>query len=273
LVLRCIKSILKCSPQPREIIVIDDGSIPPYNLSMIAGLCTVIRNEGGEGLTCSLNKALRKVKTRYVMIMDDDCCLAHSDYLKRAIANFQASKNVALVTPKMINLYRNRQRKVIVTHLRTTISLLCEGPVPQSRAFIDFPVSNGIIIKASVLRQVRGFDENLIGHACRFETDLAIKIRKSSYKIVCDPELVVFHYVEAGLSAERVREDMRNHLVFLCNHYSHPLFKSCLFLATFSFYVLVHRLSPLHAVHGFLDGLKRVYRIVGDGTARHLNLA
>jgi len=93
-----VRSILAQTRKPKEIIVVNDASTDS-SMEIIEGFSkeiAIIDNEVNIGKARSINKALERVKTPYVLIVDADTVLA-PDFAEQLLRGF-VDRNVAGVT-------------------------------------------------------------------------------------------------------------------------------------------------------------------------------
>uniref|UniRef100_A0A7J3X6A9 Glycosyltransferase family 2 protein n=1 Tax=Thermofilum pendens TaxID=2269 RepID=A0A7J3X6A9_THEPE len=90
--------------------------------------------------------------------------------------------------------------------------------------------------RRELLLKVKGFSPLYAGNAYRFETDLAVRIRRFGYRIVFDPEAVIYHR-RATREGARVSAYewnywfCRNHVLFLLRCVDHSFPKLAFFAA------------------------------------------
>src|SRR3989304_1121575 len=71
----CISSVIKNTANPFEIILIDNGSIPPYSEKVVCGYEIVIRNEKNMGFPCAVNQGIRSAKGGIICLLNNDVVL------------------------------------------------------------------------------------------------------------------------------------------------------------------------------------------------------
>jgi GT2 family glycosyltransferase len=72
-----VNSLLNQSAKPLEIIVIDDGSIPPVNLVFCSDRLRLIRFDQEIGLSNARNFGIKTAQGDYIAFMDDDAIADH----------------------------------------------------------------------------------------------------------------------------------------------------------------------------------------------------
>lgn len=136
--------------------------------------------------------ALKVVKSELCAFIDDD---AYPDpsWLKNAVVHFRHPQIAAVggpgVTPKEDGFWEQMSGLVYM-------SILCGGPTQHrfaraKMAFVDdFPAYN-LIIRTDVLKSIGGWGTHFYGGE---DTFLCLKIIKAGWKILYDPEVVVYHH-------------------------------------------------------------------------------
>ncbi len=153
---RCMRSLLsqKFPWVDYEIIVVDDGSTDrtPYALELFREDVVLIRNETTLGLPASLNKAIKKVRSPYMVRVDAD------DYVSRNFLNF---------------LFTFIQQNPYMHAVSCDYNLVNdEGDVIERKNCMDEPIACGIIFKTADIVDVGMYDENFRLHE---ERDLRIR--------------------------------------------------------------------------------------------------
>lgn len=172
-----------------EILVVCDKDIkrklPPKTKLVLTGMKR-------SGPAEKRDIGLASAKGEICGFIDDDA-YPHPDWLKNAVANFK-DKNLAAVggpgiTPPEDSFWE--QVTGVVYN-----SYFCGGPTQHrftkaKRMYVnDFPAYN-LLVRTSVLKEVGGYGSYFYGGE---DTFLCLKIIKQGWKILYDPEVVVFHH-------------------------------------------------------------------------------
>jgi glycosyltransferase involved in cell wall biosynthesis len=88
-----VNSLLNQSAKPLEIIVIDDGSIPPVNLDFRSDRLRLIRFDQEIGASNARNFGIKTAQGDYIAFMDDDA-IAERHWLKRIRMGFETAQIV-----------------------------------------------------------------------------------------------------------------------------------------------------------------------------------
>jgi O-antigen biosynthesis protein len=99
----CLISIHKNLPKniSIEIILVDDNSSEPINLSKIEGI-TVLKNTNNIGFLKSINNGISAAKAEYIYILNNDTEVK-SNFLNELLYVFENFENVGAVGSKLIN--------------------------------------------------------------------------------------------------------------------------------------------------------------------------
>ena len=156
---RCIRSLLAQNfpSQDFEIIVIDDGSTDrtSYALELFREEITVIRNDSNLGLPASLNRAILKVRSAYLVRVDAD------DFVSRNFLSF---------------LYGFISQNNYMDAVACDYNLVNDqGLIIERKNCIDEPIGCGIIFRTDQIVDIGLYDENFLLHE---ERDLRIRFLK-----------------------------------------------------------------------------------------------
>ena len=197
--LRCLKSIQEnLSRASAEIIVLDDASQDetPKILPRISGI-RYLRNQANLGFLRSCNRAASEARSEYLVFLNNDTEV-QKDWLDHMLAVFERDERAGIVGAKLIypngclqdaggliwndgsarNFGRDDDPK------KPEYNYLCET---------DYCAAACIAIKASLFREVNGFDE-LFEPAYYEDVDLAFKVRAKGYKVLYQPAAQVTHF-------------------------------------------------------------------------------
>lgn len=135
---------------------------------------------------------LEYAKGEICAFIDDDA-YPDSDWLKNAIGYFQDIRIAAIGGPGLTPPEDNFWEQITGLVYR---SYFCGGPtqhrfVKAKKEFVtDYPAYN-LLVKTSILKKIGGYGSYFYGGE---DTFLCLKIIKAGYKILYDPEVVVYHH-------------------------------------------------------------------------------
>lgn len=156
---RCIRSLLAQNfpRQDYEVMVIDDGSTDrtAYALEVFEDDITVIKNETNLGLPASLNRAIRQVRSPFIVRVDAD------DFVSR---NF------------LLFLHAFATQNNYMDAVACDYNLVDDqGVVIERRNCMEHPVACGIIFRTDHIVNIGLYDETFLRHE---ERDLRIRFLK-----------------------------------------------------------------------------------------------
>jgi GT2 family glycosyltransferase len=207
----CLESIREHTPPDRyELLVVDNGSSDgtPAFLERLAaaGKIRYIRNETNLGYAKASNQGARAARGNYLVMLNNDT-LVTPGWLSTLIEAVEQDDNVAIVGAKL--LYQDNS----VQHAGVAFSQMGKPyhlyryfhrDHPAVNKMREFQVVTGacLLIRTAVFRQVGLYDENFRnGYE---DVDLCLRVRQSGYRIVYNPDCVVYHL-------ESMTADRKNH--------------------------------------------------------------
>ncbi len=174
-----------------EIIVVSDNKINLENYR--AKL--LITNKKVTGPAEKRDIAIKAATGEICAFIDDDA-YPDQNWLSNAIVHFQHPQIAAVggpgITPKEDNYYEQLTGLVYG-------SFFCGGHaqhrfVKKEPMFVvDYPAYN-LLVRKDVLKKIGGYGTHFYGGE---DTFLCLKIIKNGYKIIYDPEVVVYHHRRA----------------------------------------------------------------------------
>jgi|SRR5271170_1300399 len=170
-----LESLRDQTLQPREVIVVDDGSdpmLPPM------GETVHLRNETSQGACRARNLGFRKASGKYVLIFDDDAELQDRSLLERAVQLAEKLPKVGVIGFRQLNS-------------KGQIHWMQPGSGEQLRLVPSF-VGFGALVSRAAFNAVGGFFEPL-GYYWE-ENELSIKMIDQGFQVVYDPSLRVTHH-------------------------------------------------------------------------------
>lgn len=289
---RCLDSLMRQSYKDFEIIVIDNGSTDGTSDLLKLYPVKVIK-DSTKNLFYLSNLGWRNASADIVAYVSDDC-EAHPDWLKSIVVAFHHSKNVGAVggpaiamrKQEIASMYDVCKNSVILGFLAKIyavvvmenrffdIGVLCQsgaytmgGSMPFSAKLkhsihVDFLTITNMAVRKSAIQAVSGFDEGFPQH--HGDADLSIRMKKSGYKLIFDPKVVVWHHPNPRGPSRSAYYLARDYARFYIKdiHPSKPsgylrLVLNTLFFNLFWLYKAIHSKSilPLSGISGFVSGV------------------
>lgn len=220
---RCIESIFMHTAIPFEIIVVDMG-VSPEIVEWLQQLgadnpdIIPIFNDHNVGTTKGRNQGITIAKGEYVVFLDNDTQVTDrwiAPLIETAAASLQigaCGSKVISANEKVMNCPQFAKAtfedgRVKTIGVEFTQEFDSDYPeVNIAEEVVWFPTTS-LLIKKSVLDKTGGFDENIF--LCEEDKDLCLRMRDAGFKIMYEPQSVVYHH-HSNASAEykRIRNNM-----------------------------------------------------------------
>ena len=157
---RAVASALGQTLTGVEVVVVDDGSDPPFVLDLDHDRVRVIRNDHATGVSSARNAGLRVARGAWVTFLDDDDVI-DSEMLERSIAAAESSTlpgPVAVNPAVMVLDPDGSDGKTLVpaAALVKGEDYFLEGKGAAGRA------ANSLVVPTDVMRAVGGFDDHIV---------------------------------------------------------------------------------------------------------------
>jgi len=194
-----IESVLAQTYRNTEVIVVNDGSTDSTRqvVNGYGNLITYIEQPNG-GAANARNAGLSSSLGEYIAFLDaDDIWLPHK--LEKQMATFSLYPDVALVYSQMINFDE-------VSHEESLPwpETVHSGKIFDELLVKSFILLSSVVLKASVIKEVGGFDEDLITAE---DTNLYLRIGRK-FEIAGQNEVLVRRRMHGGNLSERVDIDI-----------------------------------------------------------------
>lgn len=290
---KCLTSILRQTKKADEIVVVNNGS-DQATAELLKKYKVKIIDDSLRRLSHLFEVGWRSCQNEIIAFCADDTT-AEKNWLENIEKVFQKYPNAAVVhgptistcypAGEMHRLWLVSQKNWFLRFLTYPYfyfvyeneNILLPGKLFESGAYslgaglkesknfpeqeIDLATTTNMGIKKSALRRINGFDQSFcFNHA---DGDLFIRIKKAGYKIIFNPEMVIFHHVRPGPSrapffigrdtAYFLLKDIRPKTVRGWLGY----FLNILFLNFYWLYAAIHnrQLKQLTGISGFLKGI------------------
>jgi len=207
----CVRSLEEqtLSRKLYEIILVDNGSTTP-SVAEYEGQdnLLVIRFSRNYGFTGGNNRALVEAGGELIFLMNQDT-VAHADCLKELVAAADSYPDAGILAASMhmVSAEDRIQRHKPLEHTAGLYRLQRLGYASydvirtgKRIVPVDFVSGNGLGFRRAILEDIGGrlFDERLGSYA--EDMDLAIRIKKTKWKMVVCPRAVVYHYRDGAFT-------------------------------------------------------------------------
>lgn len=217
-------------PEIAEIVVADNGSTD-NSLEMLADRfpsVRVIPFTTNHGFAEGYNQALRYIDSEYAVLLNSDVEVT-PNWLDAPVSTLDSDKNIACVQPK-IKAQLNKEYFEYAGAAGGYLDIygypFCRGRmlhlVEEDSGQYDTPAdilwATGacLFIRTSIYKEEGGLDAKFFAH--QEEVDMCWRLRCRGYRLVCNPQSVVYHVGGATLSVESPRKtflNFRNNLLML----------------------------------------------------------
>lgn len=228
----CLKSILDTKYPKLKITVVDNGSLK--NEAKILKkefrnkIITFIRFKKNKGFTGGNNFATRRVKSKYIVLLNNDTAV-REDWLEKLVKAMEIDSKIAVAQPKILLMngksfdYAGAAGGFIDRYgypfTRGRIFNTLEPDSGQYDRIREIFWASGaaMIIRRSVIKQVGGlFDERFFNYM--EEIDFCWRVWSRKFKVIVIPESVVYHKVAATAKHNLIKKrfwEHRNNLLLL----------------------------------------------------------
>jgi GT2 family glycosyltransferase/ubiquinone/menaquinone biosynthesis C-methylase UbiE/glycosyltransferase involved in cell wall biosynthesis len=197
--LRCLASIAANSPALAfELIVVDDCS-PDDSANILRGISGIrlISNQQNQGFIRSCNIGAKAANGQYLCFLNNDTEVTPG-WLDELFRTFHDFPGTGLVGSKLVYPDGSLQEAGGIIWQdgsawnfgRNQDQLL---PMYNYAREVDYCSGASIMLRKSLFDELGGFDEHYLPAYCE-DSDLALKIRDSGYRVIYQPLSVVVHY-------------------------------------------------------------------------------
>lgn len=200
----CVNSILECTPQPFELVFVDNGSTDGTveyldTLSKQLENVTIIKNGSNLGFGQAANIGISRATGKHVVLLNNDTVVGRG-WLLRLLRIAEQDESIGMVGP-LTNYASGRQ--VLQTVPYTVDGLKLDGfdeyswNVGMENAGRYFDVHRLVgfcmLIKAEVIKRIGGFDPRFsIGN---FEDDdFCLRAQLAGFKAVVATDVFIHHF-------------------------------------------------------------------------------
>ncbi|RLI96894.1 MAG: glycosyl transferase family 2 [Candidatus Aenigmatarchaeota archaeon] len=182
----CIKSLLDQSyHKPYEIIVVDDGSSDgTAKIARKFRNVKVVRQKNG-GPAKARNTGAKKANGNILLFTDADC-VAEKNWIEEMVSPLDRKKGIIGVQGR----YKTRQRGMVPRFVQMEIEQRYDRM--EKAKYIDFVGSYSAAYYAKEFLDFGGFDESFPA-ASGEDPDLSFRLAKKGYKMVYNPNAVIYH--------------------------------------------------------------------------------
>jgi hypothetical protein len=229
----CLKSLFNTRYNNFQVVLVDNGSKDgsvDFVKRVYGDRLDVIRTEANLGFVGGNNLALRRVRSKYVVLLNDDTVVT-PDWLRYLVDIAESDPSIGACQPKLLSLADPRyfEYNGCAGGMLDVYGVpLCRGRIfdviEEDRGQYDtlaevfWAGGSAIFIRRQALDEAGLMDEDFYAHM--EEIDLCWRIRLLGYKIVCVPKLIVYHLGGGTSLPEKFYLKHRNNLIMMLKNYS-----------------------------------------------------
>ena len=226
--LECLESLCRSTYEPREVIVVDNGSRPESVDALRGGTggALLIESPVNLGFTGGNNLGIRTALDRHadlVFVLNNDTTV-HPETISLLVGALEAEPRAGIAAPKV----RFFPPEDLIWYAGGAFSELTQNPVMRGYrqaddgrwdepGEVEFASGCAMLIRRGLLERLGGFSDEYF--AVWEDVDLSRRARSAGYRILYVPGAVVWHKESAsvgGNDAPRfVYYQVRNRFLFL----------------------------------------------------------
>jgi GT2 family glycosyltransferase len=230
---KCLEAVFGTCYDNFRVVLVDNGSSDGsvnFVKSVYGDRLDVIRSEVNLGFVGGNNLALQRVKSKYVVLLNDDTVVT-PDWLPHLVDVVEEDPSVGACQSKLLSLddpryfeYNGCAGGMLdvygVPFCRGRVFDVTERDEGQYDGLAEVFWAGGaaILIRRSVLDEAGLLDPLFYAHM--EEIDLCWRIRLMGYKVMAVPKSVVYHLGGGTPIAEKFYLKQRNNLIMLLKNYS-----------------------------------------------------
>ncbi|OYT62737.1 MAG: hypothetical protein B6U69_01155 [Thermofilum sp. ex4484_15] len=231
-----------------EVIIVEDSEDADHKLKVMELAkefskylkVKVLLNASNLGIPVSLNRGISEARGDIIAFTDDDC-IADRLWLKRLIKWYK-DPGVGGVGGKVVPVeedlrWSRRDFKVraLVGKVTWDGDIISNFDLGEEVIYVDCLPGANMSFRKDIIMKLGGFSPIYRGNAYRFETDLCLKVKKMSYKIIYDPKAVIFHRRAKDGGARMSVYNWnywfaRNHLLLILSNFNFKALKVIIFV-------------------------------------------
>lgn len=195
-------------PLIAEIILIDNNSQIPIQVTIDKKEFKILRNSDTKGIAANRNIGISLAKSPHIIFLDDDSYIENIN-LEDMATFFSKHENVGIIAPKLT--YPNGRKQESTRSFPTINALLWRGfmlykiytpawyqhyvqPIPENTSTpttIDWAIGACLLVRKEVFNKVGIFDEHF--RTVYDDVDFCFRTKRAGFKIVYWPDSLVVH--------------------------------------------------------------------------------
>lgn len=190
----CLWSLFQQVYQNYEIIVVDQSDIQLPEKERFYQKYEqrfYLRRLKKPSIPKAINLGIKLARGEIILLVDDDI-LANKQLLASHVENYE-DKNLAGVIGRVVTKGQEEEPDFQSVGRITSWGSVAGGYSSKIRQEVGNVIGCNVSFRKEILKKVGGIDENFVGNSLRWETDLALRIRREGGKIIFDPKAEIIH--------------------------------------------------------------------------------
>jgi GT2 family glycosyltransferase len=191
-----LKDVLALEYPDLEVIVVDQT--PEHTeatrmfLGSVADRVRWIRQAVPHVVT-ALNAGLAAARGDVVLFLDDDIRIVDRGLVTCHVRNYD-DPAIGGVTGRVIDAATRAEAAYDPRSADPVLGFFHTGWNHRTRAIVYTAAGANMSFRRDLLLELGGFDTRFVGNAFRFENDLVLRLRRTGYAVVFEPEAEVLHF-------------------------------------------------------------------------------
>ena len=185
-----------------------DGSVDYVRRSFPS--VKIMRNEHNLGFAEGYNRAIRKVSSEYIVLLNNDTKILNPKWVQRLVDKASVDPETAAVACKMVSLEDHSRLDSVggmgIPFWRGFVDIGREEPDQgqyDQEGFQPFAFCGGAaLIKRDIFMQLGGFDEKFFLYT--EDADLSWRLRLFGYRVAFAPKAQVAHYFSGSAKTKGI---------------------------------------------------------------------
>lgn len=200
-----LKSLFHATPEPFEIIAVDNGSTDgTLEYLKSYGNIEIIVNTENLGFGKACNQGMAKAKGDYILLLNNDT-LVVDGWLSGLISHLERDEKAGIVGPLSNAALRAQTIRYTCENKDQMYKLCRKLRVENCGLARDVEMLSGFcfLIKREVINKIGGFDERF--YPGNFEDDdFCLRARLAGYKLLVADDVFVFHFGQRTFLGEKM---------------------------------------------------------------------
>ena len=217
---RCLDSVAACTPEPHELVVVDNGSedgTVAY-LRERLGPESVIANDSNLGFLRAANRGMSAARGGYILLLNNDTTVTPG-WLSALQQAARSARDVGIVGGKIIGPDGRVQLAGAYMAFDGSARMIGEGLSPDDPSLsrereVCYVGGHCMLIKREVVDAIGLLDESY-GFGYHEDTDYCYRAREAGFRVIYTPRCAVHHQLFGTPLPDRQKIIDRNREAFL----------------------------------------------------------